>query len=99
MMLHNGEMDIALQMAEEGENNAVKAHCYLLKAQKLMARRNKKQKILENIDKTNTDKVRTSLFIYLFILNGLECYRNVCYLHDSKCLFHFLMSFNMRIEH
>ena len=37
MMLHNGQVDKAILIAEEGTDNSLKAQCYWLKAQKLMA--------------------------------------------------------------
>ena len=37
MMLHNGQVDKAILIAEEGTDNSLKAQCYWLKGQKLMA--------------------------------------------------------------
>ena len=42
MMLHNGQVDKAILIAEEGADNSLKAQCYWLKAQKLMASKSKK---------------------------------------------------------
>ena len=42
MMLHNGQVDKAILIAEEGTDNSLKAQCYWLKAQKLMASKSKK---------------------------------------------------------
>ena len=44
MMLHNGQVDKAILIAEEGTDNSLKAQCYWLKAQKLMAAMSSKSK-------------------------------------------------------
>ena len=44
MMLHNGQVDKAILIAEEGTDNSLKAQCYWLKAQKLMASMSSKSK-------------------------------------------------------
>ena len=42
MMLHNGQVDKAILIAEEGTDNSLKAQCYWLKAQKLMLSKSEK---------------------------------------------------------
>nr|KAG5695001.1 hypothetical protein BaRGS_024184 [Batillaria attramentaria] len=44
MMLHNGEVDRALLIAQEGSDSTLKAQCYWLKAQQLMAVKAAKKK-------------------------------------------------------
>ena len=42
MMLHNGQVDKAILIAEEGTDTSLKAQCYWLKAQKLMAAKSRR---------------------------------------------------------
>ncbi|KAK7480873.1 hypothetical protein BaRGS_00027874 [Batillaria attramentaria] len=46
MMLHNGEVDRALLIAQEGSDSTLKAQCYWLKAQQLMAVKAAKKKVV-----------------------------------------------------
>ena len=58
MMLHNGQVDKAILITEEGTDNSLKAQCYWLKGQKLMAAKSSRPRTAAAKLETDRTKVK-----------------------------------------